>query len=861
MFCGGLAAAEPPRDLESLAAAERERAAAHREAGTEETRWAWIEALARVAWAEAEAGVHAAAAERYRTAVAALPGDAEAVEAEFVAMLHDGLGRALQNTGEFDAAENHLAEALRIRAAQAGGETSLGVSEGHLGLLLLVRGRYAEAGRLFRSALEHTPDDRHDLLAHRHDCLGRYHLTLRAHDLAARHFDKAIRHALVDAEPTSPLVMDLRGNLVLCRFRAGETERALQEVEGLLASSSGDPGRRAALLNLCASIHAARGDEETAEARLGESLRILAAAKGEAHPAVAPILANLGAVRLQSGDAKRALEPLERARAVLERHVSEDHQTLVEILYQIAACRLETGDGAREAVGEARDAASGLMSSLLESGSERELLTFRQQVDLHSIVCRSGDAERIADSLLDGKARIMEAVLERRTRASGPARSAARLRTELDRLLLEGGAGPRIENMREEIQRLEDRRHARPAAAPRWQEVARALPEGTVFVDCVRWFPDGAASGAARYGAVILSGNARPKWIPLGEEREMGRLDLLHRSLRTRADILRTGSGRSGIPMTPLLADLHRAFWQPVAEALPEGTREVIACPEGKMHLLPFAVLRRPDGRFLCEEISSFRIVDSGRRLLEPDEPPAMGERPWMLLGVSRFASHREASRDAPTVGSAALEGLDDLPTVRMEIEKLRAFAPAGSVSLLDDRAGEAALRDMRLAPAVLHFATHGFHVPLAVGRDLAADPSALYENGLLLGRDGTGDGILFPEEAAALDLRETVLVTLSTCRGALGRPVSGEGLLGFRRGFAKAGARNVLASLWEIPDQSTTDFMAKYYASLRTGAAPAGLLWTMQAERFRQLRDDDPAGAAVETAILSYGGFVVSSR
>jgi tetratricopeptide (TPR) repeat protein len=869
--CAGFAAGEPAaRDLATLVAAEQALGAADRAAGTPESRWAWLEALARVAWASAEAGDHRAAAERYRAAIGALPDDAEAMQAEFVAMLHDGLGRALQNEGRFDEAAIHLGTGLRIRAAQDGGTTQRGISEGHLGLLELVRGRYAEAERLFRDALRHTPDERHDLLAHRHDCLGRYHLTLRAHGLAAEHFESAIRHAARVVKPDDPLLADLRANLVLCRFRGGDPEAALAEAESLLAGiPEREAGalRRAGLLNLCATIHAALKDAGKAERRIAEALEIVTAAKGADHPAVAPMLANLGSIRLQAGDAKGALEPLRRARALLGKDLAEHHQAQVELLYQIAACQLAAGSPAeaRQAVGEARAAAGGLLATLVAGGSERELLTFRQQVDPHSIVCRLGDPEMIADSLLDGKGRILEAVLDRRARSSWKERRAGELQAEADRLLLEDGlaARDRLVAIRGEIQRLgaADGESALAGDPPRWQAVAAALPAGSVWVDCARYH--GEPGGEPRYGAVLVKKEGAPLWIPLGEERLLGRLDLLHRSLETRANLLRHGEGAAGIPMLPLLTDLYRAFWQPVAAALPAGTREVILCPEGGLHLLPFAVLRRPDGGFLCEELPALRVVDSGRRLMPPGPAAVDFSKPWLALGVADFAPQRKLL-DAgeppwPPAWAEALAGIDDLPTVRAELADLRQLAPAGSAFLLDRQARESALRGGG-SPAVLHFASHGFHVPLAGGGDLAADPSALYENGILLAVSDGDDGILFPEEAGALDLRDTGLVTLSTCRGALGRPLSGEGLLGLRRGFAKAGARHVMASLWEIPDRSTAEFMASYYAALRRGKSPSELLWSLQAERLGALRGAAPAGDAMETAILSYGGFVITS-
>jgi hypothetical protein len=338
-------------------------------------------------------------------------------------------------------------------------------------------------------------------------------------------------------------------------------------------------------------------------------LEIVSRAKGADHPALAPLLANLGSIRLQAGDAKGALEPLRRAREVLRANVSEHHQALVETLYQIAGCHLQNGspEDARQAVIEARAAAAGLMAGLVAGGSERELLTFLQQVDPHSIVCLLGDPGLIADSLLDGKGRVMEAVLERRTRQVAAARRVGKLQAEADAILFESGqaADGRLGEIRAEIRKLlsDGEPPAAASEAPRWQDLAEALPAGAVFVDFARYHP--AAGGEARYGAVLVRKGGAPRWIALGEERLAGRLDLLHRSLETRANILRQGGGQPGIPMLPLLSDLYRAFWQPVAAALPEGTREVIVCPEGELHLLPFAVLRGPGGKFLCEEIQA----------------------------------------------------------------------------------------------------------------------------------------------------------------------------------------------------------------------------------------------------------------
>lgn len=61
-------------------------------------------------------------------------------------------------------------------------------------------------------------------------------------------------------------------------------------------------------------------------------------------------------------------------------------------------------------------------------------------------------------------------------------------------------------------------------------------------------------------------------------------------------------------------------------------------------------------------------------------------------------------------------------------------------------------------------------------------------------------------------------LVTLSACNTLLGEVASGEGVLSLSRGFFYSGAKSVVASLWNIDDQSTSTIMADFYANLKAG-------------------------------------------
>ncbi len=68
-------------------------------------------------------------------------------------------------------------------------------------------------------------------------------------------------------------------------------------------------------------------------------------------------------------------------------------------------------------------------------------------------------------------------------------------------------------------------------------------------------------------------------------------------------------------------------------------------------------------------------------------------------------------------------------------------------------------------------------------------------------------------------------LVTISACRSAGARSYSGEGLVGFAWAFLQAGARNVIAGLWDVTDSSTPGIMDTLYSRILAGMGPADAL------------------------------------
>ena len=79
--------------------------------------------------------------------------------------------------------------------------------------------------------------------------------------------------------------------------------------------------------------------------------------------------------------------------------------------------------------------------------------------------------------------------------------------------------------------------------------------------------------------------------------------------------------------------------------------------------------------------------------------------------------------------------------------------------------------------------------------------------------------------------------------------------MLGLRRGFAEAGARNLLLTLWPADDAETADLMEAFYReALQSGDAPAALAQVQRASL-----DDLRRKVGLAEAVRMAGPFILS--
>jgi CHAT domain-containing protein len=154
---------------------------------------------------------------------------------------------------------------------------------------------------------------------------------------------------------------------------------------------------------------------------------------------------------------------------------------------------------------------------------------------------------------------------------------------------------------------------------------------------------------------------------------------------------------------------------------------------------------------------------------------------------------------------------LDPLPGTREEIREIAELF-AGAEVYLGEEATEERAKQASPHADLLHFASHGLideRFPLDSALALTI-PVQLQE-----GRD---NGLLQAWEIFENLRLDAHLVTLSACDTALGKEMGGEGILGLTRAFQFAGARSVVASLWNVSDASTAVLMKRFYTYLRQG-------------------------------------------
>lgn len=228
---------------------------------------------------------------------------------------------------------------------------------------------------------------------------------------------------------------------------------------------------------------------------------------------------------------------------------------------------------------------------------------------------------------------------------------------------------------------------------------------------------------------------------------------------------------------------LHDRLMHPLLAEI-RGAKLTIS-PHGALHYLPFAALS--DGKQYFLDRFSARFIPSASALVyvKTDTPV----KPGKLLALGN-----------PDLGNSRF----DLPNAQVEALNVAAMFPA-SRALVRAAATKTAVKELGNGFSILHFATHG-----------KFDTDAPLSSGLFLAKGNEPDGVLTVSDLYSLRW-DMDLVTLSACETGLGKIASGDDVIGLTRGFLYAGARSIVASLWQVDDAATARLMTSFYRNLES--------------------------------------------
>jgi CHAT domain-containing protein len=269
-------------------------------------------------------------------------------------------------------------------------------------------------------------------------------------------------------------------------------------------------------------------------------------------------------------------------------------------------------------------------------------------------------------------------------------------------------------------------------------------------------------------------------------------------------------SRRSG---EPFAAELYSLLVEPVVNSFQQS--RLIISADGILHLLPFEALSHGNSFVVDSKVVSYtpsatvlwrlrttQIAESRRPLL------AVGAVEYKLVRALPKRVERGSLTAVVVRGLAELSGsrLEDLPASRDEVLAIAQIAGPNTELLLGQKATESAFKNQALADyRVIHLATHA-----------AADPQYPDRAALVLGiaPNTSDDGLLQVREIMRLPLKAE-LVTLSACDTDVGTAEGEAGVVNLEQAFLVAGARAVVASLWNVEDSSTTALMKAFYTHL----------------------------------------------
>jgi len=256
---------------------------------------------------------------------------------------------------------------------------------------------------------------------------------------------------------------------------------------------------------------------------------------------------------------------------------------------------------------------------------------------------------------------------------------------------------------------------------------------------------------------------------------------------------------------------LYNILLAPV-ESLLDKNRQLCIIPDKILSYLPFGALVSPNSnRYLIQDFA-LQLAPSANVFINATV---------LAAKKSHTGQERLFAVGNPDFDRTAFPHLQNLDSAKHEAEVVASYY--NSPALLQENAREQQIKEGMRKADVVHLAMH-----------YMVDERSEMLSKLVLAKESKGhaqDGELHAYEVYQMALPQTRLAVLSACQTGIDRNFAGEGAVSIARPFLAAGVTLVVASLWPVDSNSTSDLMIRFHRNRKHGKHS-----TVEALRLAQL-------------------------
>ena len=245
----------------------------------------------------------------------------------------------------------------------------------------------------------------------------------------------------------------------------------------------------------------------------------------------------------------------------------------------------------------------------------------------------------------------------------------------------------------------------------------------------------------------------------------------------------------------------------------------LIISPDGQLGLIPFeAFYDIKEQKYLIEKLK-IRYIPSGKELVKlyEDNSEIKSDDIVVFADVNFDNNHSKTQETKGNIFETLTPNYQYLKYSKQDAMIVKKLFPNRTKLFLGKDATEKNLLKIN-APKILYLSTHGVFLENKNILNPMLKSLILLDGANESIRQKKGNGIISGLELAGLNLRGTELVVLSACETGKGEIEEAEGVAGISKAFMKAGAKNVIMTLWSVNEKKSSLLMEKFYKKVKNG-------------------------------------------